>query len=89
MHLIGDVKNKECIIIDDMIDTAGTLNVLNLVAGTAAVVESPSDAFAPFEVHYAETFVIPAALGRYRLRSLAPPGATCAVMRAWVRPTGQ
>jgi ribose-phosphate pyrophosphokinase len=25
MHLIGDVKNKDCIIIDDMIDTAGTL----------------------------------------------------------------
>ena len=25
MHLIGDVKNKECIIVDDMIDTAGTL----------------------------------------------------------------
>ncbi|WP_394820626.1 ribose-phosphate pyrophosphokinase [Pendulispora albinea] len=25
MHLIGDVKDKECIIIDDMIDTAGTL----------------------------------------------------------------
>ena len=71
------------------LDTAGTLNVLNLVAGAAAVVESPTEAFAPFEVHYAETFVIPAALGRYRLRSLAPPGAACAVMRAWVRPTDQ
>ncbi|MBY9063450.1 class I mannose-6-phosphate isomerase [Sphingomonas yunnanensis] len=69
------------------LDTAGTLNVLNLVAGTAAMVESPDGAFAPFEVHYAETFVIPAALGRYRLRSLGPPGAACAVMRAWVRPT--
>jgi len=71
------------------LDTAGTLNVLNLVAGAAAVVESPTEAFAPFEVHYAETFVIPAALGRYRLRSVAPPGAACAVMRAWVRPTDQ
>ncbi len=71
------------------LDTAGTLNVLNLVAGAAAVVESPTEAFAAFEVHYAETFVIPAALGRYRLRSLGPPGADCAVMRAWVRPTDQ
>jgi ribose-phosphate pyrophosphokinase len=25
MHLIGDVQGKDCIIIDDMIDTAGTL----------------------------------------------------------------
>lgn len=25
MHIIGDVKNRDCIIIDDMIDTAGTL----------------------------------------------------------------
>ena len=25
MHLIGDVKDRECIILDDLIDTAGTL----------------------------------------------------------------
>ena len=25
MHIIGDVKGKNCVIIDDMIDTAGTL----------------------------------------------------------------
>ncbi|WP_020675461.1 ribose-phosphate pyrophosphokinase [Geopsychrobacter electrodiphilus] len=25
MHIIGDVKNKNCVIVDDMIDTAGTL----------------------------------------------------------------
>jgi ribose-phosphate pyrophosphokinase len=25
MHIIGDVEGKECVILDDMIDTAGTL----------------------------------------------------------------
>ena len=25
MHIIGDVKDRDCVIIDDMVDTAGTL----------------------------------------------------------------
>ena len=45
-------------------DTKGNLHVLNLVQGTAAVVESPSGAFAPFTVHYAETFIVPAQVDR-------------------------
>ena len=44
-------------------DTSGTVNVLNLVEGDEAVVESPDGAFEPFVVHYAETFVVPAAVG--------------------------
>ncbi len=48
--------------------TRGTVHVLNLVEGEAAVVESPSGAFEPFPVHYAETFVVPAAVGAYRVR---------------------
>ncbi|MEI8096335.1 MAG: class I mannose-6-phosphate isomerase [Spirochaetales bacterium] len=50
--------------------TGGGVNVLNLVEGEAAVVESPTGAFAPFEVHYAETFLVPAAVGAYRIRPL-------------------
>ena len=68
------------------LNTDRNLNVLNLVAGTAAVVESPSGAFAPYEVHYAETFIIPADVGAYRLRSLDGDGGHCAAMRAYVRP---
>lgn len=26
MHIIGDVKNKDCVIVDDIVDTAGTLS---------------------------------------------------------------
>jgi len=52
-------------------DTRGTVNVLNLVEGLEAVVESPTGAFAPFVVHYAETFIIPASVGEY---TIAPHG---------------
>lgn len=46
----------------------GSVNVLNLVEGEEIVVESPAGEFAPFLVHYAETFIVPAAVGAYRIR---------------------
>jgi ribose-phosphate pyrophosphokinase len=37
MHLIGDVRDKDCVIIDDLIDTAGTLcNAARAVMGAGA-----------------------------------------------------
>ncbi len=49
-------------------DATDGFHMLNLVEGEAAVVESPTEAFAPFVVHYAETFIVPAAAGRYTVR---------------------
>jgi mannose-6-phosphate isomerase class I len=49
-------------------DTQGTVHVLNLVEGEEILVESPTGAFAPFTVHYAETFIVPAAVGPYTIR---------------------
>ncbi len=67
-------------------DTRGTVNVLNLVQGAEAVVESPLGAFASFVVHYAETFVVPAAVGPYTLRPHGlGAGQECATMKAFVR----
>jgi mannose-6-phosphate isomerase class I len=64
-------------------ETGGGVNVLNLVEGPEVVVESPEDAFDPFVVHYAETFIVPAAAGRYRI---APTGPNrCATVKAYVR----
>ncbi len=65
-----------------------TVQVLNLVAGEAAVVESPDGAFAPFEVHYAETFIVPAAAGPFTLRPLprsGEDGEAHATIKAFVR----
>jgi hypothetical protein len=68
-------------------DTQGTVNVLNLVQGEEAVVESPAGAFAPFVVHYAETFIVPASAGPYTIRPHGPAmGSECATIKAFVRP---
>jgi len=67
-------------------DTAGTLNVLNLVEGREALVESPTGSFEPFVVHYAETFIVPAAVGAYTIRPHGGSvGQRCATLKAFVR----
>lgn len=67
-------------------DTAGGVNVINLVQGDEAVVESPEGAFAPFVVHYAETFIVPAAVGPYTIRPTRPvAGVELATLKAFVR----
>ena len=66
------------------LSTQGSVNVLNLVEGKEAVVESPEDRFAPFAVHYAETFIIPASAGSYTISPLKKE-ARCGVIRAFVR----
>lgn len=71
-------------------DTGGTVNVLNLVEGAEAVVESPTGAFEPFVVHYAETFIVPAQVGAYTLRPHGPAvGSRLATVKAFVRGTAR
>jgi mannose-6-phosphate isomerase class I len=68
-------------------DTEGqSVHVLNLVEGAEAVVESPDGKFDPYVVHYAETFIIPAAVGAYCVRPHGPSeGKECATIKAFVR----
>lgn len=64
----------------------GGVHVLNLVEGREAVVESPEGAFDPFVVHYAETFIVPAAVGAYTIRPHGEGvGQRCATIKAYVR----
>ncbi len=66
--------------------TNGGVNVLNLCEGREAVVESPTGAFSSFVVHYAETFIIPAAVGQYIIRPhRESEGKRCATIKAFVR----
>lgn len=67
-------------------NTNGGVNVFNLVEGEEAVVESPTGAFEPFVVHYAETFIIPASVGGYTIRPYGKSeGQQCGTIKAYVR----
>lgn len=46
MHIIGDVKDKDCILVDDMIDTAGTLR-----AGVEALKEQGAKRISAYITH--------------------------------------
>ena len=66
--------------------TQHSVNVFNLLEGEEAVVESPSGAFEPFVVHYAETFIVPAGVGEYTIRPYGKSeGNTCVTIKAYVR----
>ncbi|MBD1431852.1 class I mannose-6-phosphate isomerase [Sphingobacterium sp. DN00404] len=66
--------------------TQESVNVLNLVEGEEIIVESPTNAFEPMIIHYAETFIIPAAVTSYRIRPHgASTGKTCVTIKASVR----
>ncbi|WP_102398793.1 class I mannose-6-phosphate isomerase [Haloimpatiens massiliensis] len=73
---------------DDKIlfNTNNVVNVLNLVEGDEAVVESPDNSFEPFTVHYAETFIIPADISMYTIRPTGiSKGKKIGVIKAYVR----
>jgi len=66
--------------------TGDSVQVLNLVEGAEAVVESPDRRFEPFRVHYAETFIVPACVGEYTISPCGKAeGKECIVIRAYVR----
>ncbi|UIR57689.1 class I mannose-6-phosphate isomerase [Sphingobacterium sp. SRCM116780] len=67
-------------------ETEESVNVLNLVAGEEAIVESLDASFESFIVHYAETFIIPAHLGKYSIRPYGKSeGKECMTIKAYVR----
>lgn len=49
------------------VSTEDSVNVMNLVDGSHALIESVDGSFEPFEIHYAETAIVPAAAGQYRI----------------------
>lgn len=67
-------------------NTGNSVNVLNVIEGDELVVESPANAFEPFTVHYAETFIIPASVGDYTIRPANPEtDKPCGTIKAYIR----
>lgn len=68
------------------LETKGSVNVLNQIEGDAALVESTDGSFEPYEVHYGETFIVPAKLEKYRITPLEnKEGKIVGVIQAYVR----
>ncbi len=70
--------------INDTVDikTHGSVNMANLVEGKKAMIESVDGSFEPYEIHYAETFIVPATIDTYRVRCLDDK---CILVKAMVR----
>ncbi len=64
----------------------GSVRMLNLVEGEQVVITSLDNAFAPFQVHYAETFILPEAAKRCIITPDGPSqGKSVKVLMAYVR----
>lgn len=68
------------------IATHDGFQMLNLIEGQKAIIDSPDGAFAPYTLHYAETLVIPASVTQYRVT--ACQGEQIGIIVANVRQPG-
>ncbi|MGX7417208.1 class I mannose-6-phosphate isomerase [Carnobacterium gallinarum] len=67
-------------------ETHGSVNVLNLVEGEEAVVESLAGEFEPFVIHFGETFIIPEMIKEYRIKPYGKSiGKELKTIKAFVR----
>ena len=60
----------------------GSVSTCNVVEGEGAVIESLDGSFEPYEVHYAETFIIPESVKGFAIK---PIGKEVKILRATVR----
>lgn len=66
--------------------TNGCVHVLNLIEGREVLVESPSGAFEPYTIHYAETFIVPGSVTEYTIRPYGESeGKRCGTIKAYIR----
>lgn len=64
------------------VDSEGGVSQCNVVDGKGAVIESVDGTFPPYEVHYAETFIVPASVKEFIIR---PLDGEVKILRATIR----
>lgn len=75
------IKNNNGVIIDNH----QSVNMLNLVSGKQIIVESIDNLFPPLIINYAETFIVPAACKKYRIRPLSSDQEPIMVIQSFIR----
>lgn len=64
------------------LESEGSVSECNVVDGRGAIIESTDGSFMPYAVHYAETFIIPESVKKFRIR---PLDGKVSIIRATVR----
>lgn len=85
LHPSQFIETRRLTIIDKpmLVNTHGSVNMANVVEGDEVEIHSLNQSFAPFVVHYAETFIVPANVTEYYIKKLTPGIAM--VVQAYVR----
>ena len=65
-----------------VMESEGSVSQCNVADGRGAIIESTDGSFAPYEVHYAETFIIPESVKKFRIK---PLDKSVTIIRATVR----
>lgn len=84
LHELEFLESRRYWIEDQVqIDNRNNVNMLNLIEGDHCTIESTDGSFAPFTVHYAETFIVPAQCHGYKI--VNDTKDRIGVIRAYVR----
>lgn len=67
---------------ETILESEGSVSTCNVVEGEGAVIESLDGSFEPYEVHYAETFIVPESVKQFVIK---PLGKEVKILRATVR----
>jgi hypothetical protein len=77
-------EERHRIVKEECFNTEDIINIIKVEKGEAVTIESPDNSFEPFSVKKLDSIIVPAAVGRYRLRNHGiGEGESVSVIRAY------